>query len=392
VNQNKLKILYAKLVSREISNRELDALLAYFEASDLTELEAMIARQLELTELPEAYPETAILTGQRVLAKLKYEIGREAAPPRKVKLWQRIAVTAAVATFLFGAGLFYYRQSGKQDVQTELAVSGDVAPGKQGATLTLASGKKIRLADAANGELARQAGVTVSKLASGQLVYELKSSEGTGMDLGAVNTLSTAKGETYHLRLPDGSMVWLNAASSLTYDANLLAGGQRRVHLTGEAYFEIKKDKTHPFVVESPGQQVEVLGTHFNINSYANEPTAKTTLLEGLVQLNHRTILKPGEQATVRASGGISITQVDVEEAVAWKNGKFIFADENIESIMRKLERWYNVEVSYEGVPPEETFTASIGRFDNISKILNKLSYTNNVHFKIEGRRILVMK
>lgn len=390
MDQNRLKILYAKLVSGEISDQDLDVLLDWFDTSDSRELEAMIAKELESTEFPEVYPASAILTGQRVFAALKNEIGREAALSHKAKLWRGIAVAAAVAACVFGVVIFYYQQSDKHEVQTEIAVSRDVAPGKQGATLTLAGGKKIRLADAANGQLARQPGVTVSKLANGQLVYELTSSEGT--DPAAVNTLSTAKGETYQLRLPDGSMVWLNAASSLTYAANLLEGGQRRVKLNGEAYFEIQKDQMHPFVVESRGQHVEVLGTRFNINSYADEPTAKTTLLEGSVQLNHRTVLKPGEQATISDAGGISISQADLDEAVAWKNGKFIFADENIESIMRKLERWYNVEVSYEGPPPGETFTASIGRFDNISKILHKLSYTNNVHFKIEGRRVIVMR
>ena len=207
MDQNRLKILYAKLISGEISDQELDALLAWFETSDLMELEAMIAKELEFTEFREVYPESAVLTGQRVLAALKNEIGREAALSRKAKLWPRIAVAATVATFVIGAGLFYYQQSAKQKVQTELTVSGDVAPGNQGATLTLANGKKIRLADAANGQLAQQAGVTVSKLANGQLVYELKSSGGTGTDPGAVNTLSTAKGETYQLRLPDGSLV-----------------------------------------------------------------------------------------------------------------------------------------------------------------------------------------
>jgi len=379
-------------VSRRISDQELDALLDYFESGQSGEPEAMIARELEFGELPEIYQPSEVSAGQRVFAKLKAEISGKAESPQKARLWPIIAGAAAVAMVVFGAGLFYFKQNAKERTKSASIVTRDVAPGKLGATLTLSNGKQIRLGDAANGQLAMQAGVKVSKLANGQLVYELRPSAETRADLQAVNRLSTSKGETYQLRLPDGSEVWLNAASSLTYTANLIEGGVRSVKLSGEAYFEIKKDKLHPFVVESSGQQVKVLGTRFNISSYPDEPSTKTTLLEGSVQLNGQTVLKPGEQATIVAAGKMSVSHVDVDEAVAWKNGKFMFLDENIEGIMRKLGRWYNVEVTYEGTPPTKTFTASISRFDNISKILDKLSYTNNVHFKIEGRRVTVMK
>ncbi|WP_276088288.1 FecR family protein [Pedobacter sp. JY14-1] len=393
MNQNQLKALYAKLVSRKISDQELDALLDYFEAGESGEPEAMIAQELEYGELPEIYQPSEVSAGQRVFAKLKAEIFSEKTEsPQKARLWPVIYGAAAIAMVVFGAGLFYFKQNGKEITESASIVSHDVAPGKPGATLTLSNGKQIRLGGAANGQLAIQAGVKVSKLANGQLVYELRPSADTRTDLQAVNMLSTLKGETYQLRLPDGSQVWLNAASSLTYAANLIEGGVRSVKLSGEAYFEITKDKHHPFVVESPGQQVKVLGTRFNISSYPDEPSIKTTLLEGSVQLNGQTVLKPGEQATILAAGKMSVSHVDVDEAVAWKNGKFMFLDENIEDIMRKLARWYNVEVTYEGTPPTKTFTASISRFDHISKILDKLSYTNNVHFKMEGRRVTVMK
>ena len=314
---------------------------------------------------------------------LKYAVRHE-------RLWPRIAAAASIVV-LMAAGLFYYqyRQSRQQ---ANLIVQQDIGPGGNKAYLTLADGKKISLSDAANGAIGGQAGITITKTADGQLIYSVSDDKPKGTATTVYNTIETPKGGQYRVQLPDGTAVWLNAQSSLRFPTSFELLDERRVELSGEGYFQVAKDKAHPFIVKSSGQIVKVLGTHFNISSYADESAVKTTLLEGSVQLNGQVMLKPGEQAVTPASGKIRINQVDVNEAVAWKNGKFNFADENIESIMRKLQRWYNVEVSYEGAPPTETFTASIGRFDNISKILDKLSYTNNVHFKIEGRRITVMR
>lgn len=308
---------------------------------------------------------------------------------RHKRLWPRVAAAASIVVMM-ATGLVYYQY--RQSIQQVNVVQQDIGPGGNKAYLTLADGRKISLTDAANGAIARQAGITITKIGDGQLVYSTGRNEGTGTATTVYNIIETPKGGQYRVQLPDGTGVWLNARSSLRYPTSFETLDERHVELSGEGYFQVAKDKAHPFIVKSRGQIVKVLGTHFNINSYADESAAKTTLLEGLVQLNNQTMLKPGEQATIPASGKISVSRVDVNEAVAWKNGKFIFADENIESIMRKLERWYNVEVVYDGAPPTETFTASIGRFDNISKILDKLSYTNNVHFKIEGRRITVMR
>jgi len=310
-------------------------------------------------------------------------------PDRHKRLWLRIAAAAAVIV-LMAAGLFYY-QYPKFNQQVSV-VQQDIGPGGNKAYLTLSDGKKISLTDAANGAIARQAGITITKTEDGQLIYSIGHNEHTGTTTTVYNTIETPKGGQYRIQLPDGTEVWLNAQSSLRYPTSFKKLEERRVEFSGEGYFQVAKDKAHPFIVKSSGQILKVLGTHFNINSYADEPDTKTTLLEGSVQLNGQTILKPGQQATLPISGKISISQIDVDEVVAWKNGKFNFADENIESIMRKLGRWYNLEVSYVGAPPTETFTASIGRFDNISKILDKLSYTNNVHFKIEGRRVMVMR
>ncbi|TDQ07497.1 FecR family protein [Pedobacter metabolipauper] len=306
-----------------------------------------------------------------------------------IPLWSRL-IAAAIALIVIGAGLFYYQaQDPKRGLHAMANYANDIAPGKVGATLTLANGKKIRLSDAANGQIAKQAGISVIKTADGQITYKIEESSSNNNQ---VNTLSTAVGETYSLILPDQSKVWLNAASSLTYAAGLQQQGQRRVKLVGEAYFQVAKDALHPFVVESGSQQVEVLGTEFNVNSYQDEEVFRTTLLQGSVKLSDNgatRILSPGDQAT-NAKGQLHLATVDTELAVAWKNNKFIFERLHIEEIMRMISRWYNVEVIYQGEVPDVTFWGSVSRFENVSKALISLEATGNVHFKIEGRKIYV--
>lgn len=309
-------------------------------------------------------------------------------PVRILKLWHKIAAVAAIAIMIFGSGLYYFN-AGTNGSLKETNYASDVAPGQQGATLTLSNGTKIRLTDASNGELAKEAGVTITKSASGNLVYQISGQEA---DENKINTLSTSAGETYQLQLPDGSSIWLNAQSTLTYSSKLIRDNMRSVRLDGEAYFEIAKDPAHPFIVETTRQKIEVLGTHFNVNSYRNESAARTTLIEGAVRLNQHHILKPGEQGINTTTGDTQISQANTEETLAWKNDYFRFNDEKIESIMRKLERWYNVQVEYESQVPNIGFNGTISRNNNISRVLRLLETTKAVHFKIEGRRIIVGK
>lgn len=306
--------------------------------------------------------------------------------PKVVRLWPRIAIAAAVVLVIF-VGVWFLNNNTSDRKAAEIRYASDVTPGKIGATLTLANGKKILLSDAANGELVNEAGVSISKTVDGQLIYEI-----TGTTDNSLNTLSTTNGETYQVKLPDGSKVWLNSASSLSYRTSLNENGIRRVNLTGEAYFEIEKDAEHPFIVESGNQQVEVLGTEFNVNAYQDEKVFRTTLLEGSVKLSEAGVSKvlvPGTQAA-NAKGQIKLSKVDTELAVAWKNNKFIFDRLPIEEIMRMIARWYNLEVVYEGNIPTGTFWGSVSRFENVSKALVPLEATGNVHFKIEGRKIYV--
>lgn len=302
----------------------------------------------------------------------------------------KVAVAAAIA-LVFGIW-FYTSGPLKRNTTTKDFLTNDIAPGKFGATLTLSNGKTILLGGEKDGKLAEEAGISISKTKDGQLEYTISGTV-DGAE-GKMNTLSTAVGQTYILNLPDRSRVYLNAASSLTYPSNFSGSKIRRVELLGEGYFEIAEDKEHPFVVESLGQQVEVLGTHFNINAYQNEPTLKTTLIEGSVKVSNSSgkqslVLKPGQQS-ILTEDGLEVTKVDTDLARAWKNNEFIFENESIENIMRMVERWYNVEVIYIGARPTERYVGGVSRFDNVSKVLQILESTGGVNFKIEGRKIYV--
>ena len=309
-----------------------------------------------------------------------------------MKLWKAVAVAAAILLVSFG--VWMYGDFGKS-AQLGESYANDVSPGRTGATLTLADGRKIYLADASSGELAKQAGIIIRKTDQGTLSYEIKPSDKPSTPLGAVNTLSTGNGETYSIQLPDGSIVHLNAASSLTYTANLLDMGKRSVSLQGEGYFEVAKDKEHPFIVKASGQTVEVLGTHFNINAYRDEGLVKTTLVEGSVKLSAagiQRVLKPSEQA-ISSGAGLTVKVVDTEEVSAWKNNEFLFKEDDFNANMRKIARWYDVEVIYEKDAPQHfNIEGFSSRARNLSFILKMMEKTGKVHFRIEGKKVYVSK
>ncbi len=383
-----IQILFTKYIKGEASTVETERL---FQLIGEHKNDAEIAMLLDSELADTAFEEQYDPAWDETLMKIKHQAFEvPAVPAQKVTVgwWPRVAaVAAAVALVVLGAYFFNYDKKIRPDY-SHLTVN-DIAPGKVGATLTLANGKKIRLSDVGNGEIAKESGISISKTANGQLVYEIKSDVA---DPNKINTLSTSKGETYMLTLPDQSKVWLNAASSLTYTAALMEHGIRKIKLSGEAYFEISKDKAHPFVVESGNQQVEVLGTHFNVNAYPNEKIFRTTLLEGSVKISEKgqmKLLTPGNQA-MNSGGDIKLSKVDTELAIAWKSNNFIFDRLDIKEIMRTIERWYNVEVIYKEEITSGTFWGSVSRFDNISKVLIPLEATGNVHFKIEGRKIYV--
>nr|WP_121270281.1 FecR domain-containing protein [Pedobacter schmidteae] len=303
---------------------------------------------------------------------------------KHVKLWPRIAAVASIV-FVIAAGLFYFvnsTQDGKRGLN--LVKSNDIAPGSNKAILTLADGKQIVLTDAKNGALANEDDALIKKAADGQLIYQ----GGKGSKSAVLfNMITTPKGGQYTVWLSDGTKVVLNAASSLKYPTSF-KGADRIVELSGEGYFEVAHNKLKPFKVISDGQTVEVLGTHFNINAYTDEPNVKTTLLEGSVNING-IVIKPNQQGILGASHQIIVKQVNAGDIVAWKDGLFKFDHTDIKTSMRQIARWYDVEVVYEGNVENEQFYGKIERSYTLSEVLKVLELSN-IHFKIEGKKIIV--
>lgn len=310
-------------------------------------------------------------------------------PVRKMK-W----IWAAAAVFLAAVSLGYFFLSGTpKDQNTPVVRSAPdsiIQPGGNKAILTLADGKQIILDNARNGDLTSEANVKVIKLSDGQISYQ---TTGNTNEI-AYNTIITPIGGQYQLILADGSKVWLNAASSLRFPASFV-GNERLVELSGEGYFEIAPDRKRPFRVVVNDIRVEVLGTHFNVNSYPDEPAMTTTLLEGKIKLNSGgsvNVLKPGQQAMIQSPGKIHVVNnADLEEALAWKNGKFIFNGNSIQSIMRQLSRWYDIKVEYSNNLPNDEYVGAIQRSENISAMLHILRKTKTIDFKITGKQVTVL-
>lgn len=265
----------------------------------------------------------------------------------------------------------------------------DRAPGRNVAVLTLADGSSITLDSAHNGLLAQQGATSVTKSADGALAYQPAKGAGT---VAVYNTLTTPRGGQYRLLLPDGSQVWLNAASSISYPT-AFTGSERSVTITGEAYFEIAANAAMPFRVHvntPQGQKdIRVLGTHFNVKAYSDETTVTTTLLEGSVGLGN-TVLKPGEQGQWRADGTMQVDpHANIEEAVAWKNGMFHFEGADVTEVMRQLSRWYDVDVIFRGKVPDAKFEGEIPRNSNLTEVF-KILQLSNVHFTVEDKKVIV--
>lgn len=337
----------------------------------------------------------------RVMESLELEVPNS---KNRVYTWKKFSIAAVLLLTTTTAAFFYTNNSQSPTEEfVEIGVKNDIAPGNNKAILTLADGSKISLDDAATGFVASQGNTSITKTEDGQIVYK-KNEQGLGSMSGrlaanTVNTIQTPKGGRYTISLPDGSKVWLNSASRLSYPT-AFTGSERKVKLIGEAYFEIAKNKKVPFRVESNNQIVEVLGTHFNINSYENEAYIKTTLLEGSVRIilnsakssfSDTELLKPGEQSLTNSlQSTIRVENTDTEKAVAWKNGYFKFKNTPIEEIMREIERWYDVELVYDGKMPADELTGFISNQVKISSVLNILEQSGGIKFTVKGRKIKI--
>jgi transmembrane sensor len=318
----------------------------------------------------------------------------------RIRFIQRKWWWAAAVLILLAGGTYFFLNKPKNEsrvVKTNPGLQNDVAPGGNKAVLTLANGTTISLNDAANGTLANEGSSVVSKTKDGELEYKPADRNSVPVKPGAIgfNTLATPKGGQYQLVLPDGSKVWLNAASSIRYPT-AFAGAERRVAITGEAYFEVVHNSKMPFKVEKGNMTVEVLGTHFNINAYEDEAEMKTTLLEGSVKVTkgaESALLKPGQQVIISQSSHLSHPiPVQTDEVMAWKNGLFHFEHADLKTVMRQLARWYDVDIVYKDPNPKsDPLFMDMSRNANLSDVLKALEVSGSARFSIEGKKIIVL-
>jgi transmembrane sensor len=462
LESNKLISLFNQYLENKCAAEEVELLMLHFHTDNAALLGELVKEELGKNVMAalsdkEVRMQAAI---NRVHLKLRDAVLMEAELVKDKgvvmkKLWPRIAgIAAAVAAIVVGV-YFFTGPKGDRHAEFISASQQDIAPGKNGATITLANGKVIQLSDAKLGvvvglELKYNDGATVqgdeSRLKSGEMMQM---------------TASTAKGQTYQFTLPDGTKVWLNADSKLEFPSSFVDSKTRFVKLSGEGYFEVAKmvrsspyggggavgggrdNKTLspqkgdlsrgerivnvPFIVQTDKQEVEALGTHFNINAYRDEVSVKTTLLEGSVRVSrfsssggtelasstrrkdnknselngrrpegvdneNRVILKPNQQALLTTSNQLQIKDVDVTEAVAWKDGKIIFNDESLVSIMRRMARWYNVDVVYNGDVSDLRYGGAVSRTKKISSVLSFFDRTGNVKIELKGRTVIITK
>lgn len=313
--------------------------------------------------------------------------------------WQLPVIAASVILILASLAVYYYIYSGKLPgvalaQKNSIPAATDIVPGGNRALLTLADGSTIVLDSASNGMLSRQGNIKVLKLDNGLLSYTGQGVKKDANNETAFNTISTPRGGQYQVTLSDGTKVWLNAASSISFPVAFTAAG-RSVSVTGEAYFEVARDRHRPFKVQINNSEIEVLGTHFNVNAYEDEATVKTTLLEGKIKQTTKggtfqKILLPGQQSDIRKNGEMSVsTDVDTEEAVAWIQGNFQFRSADLHAVLRQVSRWYDVDIEYKG-NVDLHFTGQLPRSENASALFENLALTGEVHFRIEGRKVIV--
>ncbi|WPU93217.1 FecR family protein [Mucilaginibacter sabulilitoris] len=303
------------------------------------------------------------------------------------------AIAATVLLFIVaGSYLAIHKKAAAPKLARRSLPKADTPRSTNKAILTLANGKKIVLDDAKSGKLAVQGNSSVTKAVDGRIIYKAADRAASNDEV-AYNTITTPNGGQYQVVLPDGSNVWLDAASSITYPS-AFTGNKRQVKLTGQAYFEVAKNHEKPFLVNvDDKQQIEVLGTHFNIQAYPDDRDVKTTLLEGSVKLtykNNHAILKPGQMAVNAPDQALLIKQADVYEVMAWKNNMFVFNNENIKSIMKRLARWYDIDVAFNGNMENVNFFGNYSRSKGLSNLLRDIELIDKVHFKIKGRRVTV--
>lgn len=377
--------LIQKYQAGTASAEEIAQLNDWYHSFDDTQAEVYLEASMTETELAD-----------KIRLRLAQSLAQEPAKSRKKRYFLPVAASFLL---LVVSGSIYFllnknkepRQLAQRQTQALAPANADITPGGNKALLTLADGSVIELDSAANGLLGTQGLSEIVKLENGQLAYRVNGRLLTENDEAFYNTITTPRGGQYQVTLSDGTKVWLNAASSIRFPV-VFTGKERRVEVTGETYFEVASDVTKPFQVKAEQSEVEVLGTHFNINAYKDEENLKVTLLEGKVRVSSSITLLPGQQAQLSANNQITTSNnVDLEEVMAWKNGRFQFKSADLRSILRQISRWYDVDVEYRG-NVNLHFTGQLTRNQNVSKVFEHLELTGEVHFRTEGRKIIVTR
>jgi ferric-dicitrate binding protein FerR (iron transport regulator) len=426
MDKDRLAYLFRRYITKQYNEAEKAELMESLRQEDAAQWLEKYSNETE--EMPYTQRTLDDATTQSILKSLlvviKNENNGRQAPVHRIPsltggrhiMKKALFRYAAAVIIIAGIGAYLYINNQKEEPsvtqKNPVPVQNDVAPGGNRATLTLADGSKIILDSAKSGELAREENATISKTADGKIVYDPNEKLA---DKILLNTMTTPRGGQYQLMLPDGSQVWLNAESSITYPTTFgERERERRVSVTGEVYFEVAKNKARPFIVsvssgEGRGEkgegrtlQIEVLGTHFNVNAYKEEQTKNITLLEGSVRialsalrspLSDKSVLtlKPGQQGQLSANKLSLAANPDIEQVMAWKNGRFKFGEGmEIAAILRQVSRWYDVDITYEG-KVTGTIGGSLSRQVNISKVLELMQSTGSISYRIEGKRVVIL-
>jgi ferric-dicitrate binding protein FerR (iron transport regulator) len=369
-------------------------LLKYLESSDTAELQELMRQQLDVDLLNPVQVDPDLSKEMLQVIHERIGVQNQVKKASVFRMWTlRIAAAASVIGLLVLGTFFWFNWDEQKEVaQKEVKATpykNDVPPGGDKAILRLADGSTIVLDDVQNGILTQQGSTKVIKV-GGKLAYDALNA---GSKEIVYNTISTPRGGQYRVELPDGSQVWLNAASSIHFPTAFV-GKDRRVEISGEAYFEVAENPFMPFIVRVNGAEVQVLGTHFNVMAYKEEAAVKTTLLEGSVRFvsgNSSNMLKPGQQSQLTKDGQVKVESgVDVDEVMAWKNGMFYFENADIETVMRQLSRWYDVEVDFKSKRAYDPLYAEIPRNTKLSDALKALELSGSAKFDIEGKKIVV--
>ncbi|MBO9673117.1 MAG: FecR family protein [Sphingobacteriaceae bacterium] len=374
--KSRYRLLASRLLDRTITHQEELELMGWYHNDPEAEI-----------KIPYEFAENSEDLRLKIFAGIQSKIR----PKRKTLKLSYVWTTAAAVMLILSIGLFFYKV--KQQQQNHLSITRiekrDPLPGSNKAVLILSDGSTISLTDAHNGQLRDEGGVSISKNDKGQLIYKMLGKKNAGKNL--TNTIKTPFGGQYQVSLEDGTQVWLNAGSSIQFPCSFEKLKERIVKITGEAYFEVKHDKLRPFKVVSDHQVITVHGTHFNVNTYNDDGISKTTLLEGSVDVNGL-LIKPTQQLLLTENSA-KVISVDVDNVVAWKQGYFKFEAEELESIMQKISRWYNVNVEFKDSKLKKIqFGGIISRFVKLSEVLKMLELTNEVHFEMDNNKIEITK